>query len=291
MGQEQSIGGGNVPASSKDAGVHRVEGTGQSATSSQPTTKLDQVVAKSSSLNLPQQILPPPRVKDEMPSALQGTLVMHELNRVFHSLLMGVEETPNSRVQSTTLEGTEASGSTDGHGTAGTPGQSDGSNVDGDGRKEEGHAGNNVLPERTSIDDLTRELSEDSRAEQNRWARLGIDEATVSAVLEQCTGGPKMASVLNRQALLLQQIMAAKEKSVRLNAAMEKHGVAAKRTTMALERLDRIHIALSDVQDNLESAVATANILGASHFSHDDEMCSFKNFLRHNPPKYSKSER
>jgi hypothetical protein len=48
-----------------------------------------------------------------------------------------------------------------------------------------------------------------------------------------------------------------------------------------------LRMAAADVQDGLEAGVATANILGASHFAADDELRSFKDYLRHHPPDYA----
>lgn len=285
MGQEQSSEIRPLSASSADGGVQRVHATGRAGSSRDSKDKVDQLLETSSSLQLPQKLLPPPPVKDDVPSALQGAQVMHELNRVLGGLILGIEQSPSTRADSTTREPTQRPDHADGRTT--TEGEAESSGVVGEGYdgEEDGELGdNNLQRRRSSIDEFSKVSEEDTRAEQDRWARLGIDQAAVNAMLEECTGGLKMSRVLDRQALLMQQILAAKEKSVRLKTAMDKNSEDARRTTKALERLDRIHVALADVQENLESAVATANILGASHFAHDDEMCSFKNFLRHNPP-------
>lgn len=280
MGQEQSSHIRSVLGSKADDGVQRVHGTGREGGPQRTKERADELLETSSSLRLPQKLLPPPPVKDDMPSALQGAQVMHELNRVLGGLLLGVEESPSSNVESAAREQAQTSDSGE---TGQTP---DGAEGTGGSAKNEEVDEKSLQRRVSSIDEFSKESEEDTRAEQDRWARLGIDQAAVNAMLEECTGGAKMSRVLDRQALLMQQIVAAKEKSVRLKTAMDKNGEDARRTTMALERLDRIHVALADVQENLESAVATANILGASHFAHDDEMCSFKNFLRHNPPNF-----
>lgn len=285
MGQEQSSEIRPLASSSADGGVQRVHGTGRASRSGEAKDKIDQLLETSGSLQLPQNLLPPPPVKDDVPSALQGAQVMHELNRVLGGLILGIEESPTTRADSATQELAQRPDPTDGRTTTDVAAESSGVVGEGHDGEEDGELGdNNLERRRSSIDEFSKVSEKDARAEQDRWARLGIDQAAVNAMLEECTGGVKMSRVLDRQALLMQQILAAKEKSVRLKMAMDKNSEDARRTTRALERLDRIHVALADVQENLESAVATANILGASHFAHDDEMCSFKNFLRHNPP-------
>lgn len=261
-----------------------MHGTGQGISSQRTKDNVDVIVEKSKSLSLPQKILPPPPVKDDMPSTLQGAQVMHELNRVLGGLILGVEEGPGSNAETSVGE-PAADSRKNPHLSEGVERSVDVRTKD-DTAQEIETEEKSLQSSMSSIDEFSSESVEDTRAEQDRWARLGIDQAAVNAMLEECTGGAKMPRVLDRQALLMQQILAAKEKAVRLKIAMDKNGEDARRTTMALERLDRIHIALADVQENLESAVATANILGASHFAHDDEMCSFKNFLRHNPPNF-----
>lgn len=50
-----------------------------------------------------------------------------------------------------------------------------------------------------------------------------------------------------------------------------------------LNKAERLSLAVGDVQDLLERSIATANILGVSHFAEDKELCSFRAFLLHNP--------
>lgn len=281
MGQEQSSDA--QPAVGTEGGVQLVQGTGAALSGPREKDAADKLVETSRSLRLPQQILPPPPVKDDVSSALQGAQVMHDLRSALGGLFLGIEESPGLRNVglSRSQVGESRQNKSDEVGNAGYE--------KGEGTSAE--AGENVVEEidmlqrkTSTIDEFSQVSEEDVRAEQERWARLGLNEESVNAMLEACTGGIKMAAVLDQQEILMSMILALKEKSIRLRLAMDKNGEEAKRTTQVLERLDRLHVTLADVQEGLESAVATANILGASHFSHDDEMCSFKNFLRYNPP-------
>lgn len=279
MGQEQSSNSlqpsaGGLPSQSGDGGVHLVRESGAGLSTRVPKDKVDQLLERSKSQEVPQQLLPPPPVRDDVSSALQGAQMMHELKSVLSVLLRGIEESPTAQTDSLP-QARPSSSSGD---------QDISARVDGEQAGADQELGAELNSRASSIDEFSSLTDVDTRIEQDCWARLGIDQASVNAMLEQCTGGAFLAAILDRQSGLMEMIVAVKEKSVRLRKAMDRNSEEARRTTRALEKLDRINVALADVQENLESAVATANILGASHFAHDDEMCSFKNFLRHNPP-------
>lgn len=283
MGQEQSVDTLlNSPSSStsRDGGVHRVHGTGTSLDGSRRTKDaVDKLVEKSEKLRVPQQILPPPPVKDDMSSALQGAQVMHELRSALGGLLGGIEESETLKKVGLSMGGEvgdKAREAVD----EGVKGK-EGGQGDDVGEDEEG----GLKRRMSSIEEFAEISERDTRAEQDMWARLGMDEKAVTEMLEQCTGGEKMEAALEQQERLMSIITALKDKAGSMRASLDRNGDEAKRMTTVVERLDRIHVTLADVQEGLESAVATANILGAAHFAHDDEMCSFKNFLRHNPPK------
>lgn len=283
MGQEQSSA--TLPTVDTEGGVQLVQGTGAALSGPREKDAVDKLVETSRSLRLPQQILPPPPVRDDVPSALQGAQVMHDLRSALGGLFLGIEESPALR-----MVGLSSSQAADvrqgkGEGASSTEGRKYEDMRAGPGENAEDE-GNKLQRKASSIDEFSQISEEDIRAEQERWARLGMDEESVNAMLEACTGGTKMAGVLDKQEILMSMILALKDKSIRLRLAMDKNGEEAKRTTQVLERLDRLNVTLADVQEGLESAVATANILGASHFAHDDEMCSFKNYLRHNPPNW-----
>lgn len=241
-------------------------------------SQVDELLVKASQLPLPQQLLPPPPVRDDMASALQGAQVMHDLRTALGGILLTIEENAVTKPEEEKPNdaGTRSDESSDNQAMTTAD----------DGKQMEDIVGD-LERNATSIDDFSVQTQKDAHTEQQRWARLGIDFEALNAVIEQCTGGKQLTHVLDKQTMLLQLIEQVEQKSIRLKLALDKNGEQARRTTRALEKLDRIHVALSDVQDTLESAVATANILGASHFAHDDEMCSFKNFLKHNPPNFS----
>lgn len=278
MGQDQSTQGQQgFDVAATSSGVQLVQGSGQAVRPRVTAqNELDGLLEKSKALPLPQPLLPPPPVKDDMSSALQGAQMMHELRTVLGGLLLGMEDNYASSVIPESA----------------TPSTNDGDAIKAE--KEEGQGNSNGVEaivgnlERrpASINEFSESSPTNIRAEQEKWGRLGIDFEALNAVIEQCTGGKNLTVTLARQEELQKQIILVREQSVRLRDAMDANSEQAKRTTMALERLDRIHVSLSGVQDSLESAVATANILGASHFAHDDEMCSFKSFLKHNPPRF-----
>lgn len=283
MGQEQSsnprqtVGGGaGASSNAVDDGVQRVHGSGAALVPGDKKDVIDQLVDSSNALSLPQPLLPPPAVKDDISSALQGTQMMHELRNALDGLWhsteesLGVHTNVTPQPEETTLA---QSGETPAGQSAGT-----------EGGVSDRAIGTSQDAVASHIDEITKLAAIDPRAEQEQWARLGIDQASIHAMLEECSGGSMLNSILDRQSALMKLISAAKENSIRLNTAMDRNSGEARRTTNALEKLDRINVALADIQENLESAVATANILGASHFAHDEEMCSFKNFLKHNPP-------
>lgn len=282
MGQEQSsnarqLGAGEAGTHNDDGGVQRVHGSGAALAGGDKKDAVDELMEKSSALSLPQQLLPPPPVKDDMSSALQGAQMMHELRSALGGLLLGIEESRGLRTN-TLSDPTQGRQSE-------TEGTLEVQSVEAEAKVADPEMGGDHDKRVSHIDEFAKLAEVDPRAEQERWARLGIDQASVHAIFEECSGGTFMTSILDKQSALNQLITVVKEKSTRLRKAMDRNSEEARRTTNALEKLDRIHVALADIQENLESAVATANILGASHFAHDDEMCSFKNFLRHNPPK------
>ena len=279
MGQEQSnFVREHLPSVASSTGVTYVRGSGSSVRSkrNESRTEVKELARRASQFALPHQLLPPPPVRDDMTSALQGAQMIHDLRTALGGFFSGLDESIGARsVDNASKDDPESTDrSNDSDAIASLK----------DEKKVDEIVG--TLERRaSSIDEFSFEQHRDTRAEQERWARLGIDFEALDAVIEQCTGGKPMSNVLDKQTELLVLIELVKEKSVQLRETLEKNREEARRTTRALDRLDRIHVALSDVQDTLESAVATANILGASHFAHDEEMCSFKSFLKHNPPR------
>lgn len=284
MGQDQSLesrGSGSIQRPT-DA-VTYVEGTGTAVATKPEKGPVDKLLEKSAALPLPQQLLPPPEVKDDFSSALQGAQVMHDLRSAFEGLLMGIEESPSVRSRQ---KAPQPQGDQENTEQEATTEEAKTEDAKEDEKEEKVSQIVGGLKRRaSSIDNFSLGRVDDTRAEQEKWARLGLDEEAIRAVIDECTGGQPFAAALARQKQIMDRIILTKEKSIRLRTAMNQNKEDAMKTTLALERLDRIHVSLSDVQETLESAVATANILGASHFAHDDEMCSFKNFLKHNPPR------
>lgn len=278
MGQAPSTSGREVPsdvpspASTNNSGVLLVQGTGSQIPGVESNQQIVKLLEHSRAIRLPNPILPPPPVKDDIQSALQGAQVMHDIRSVLGGLL-GTDDTDSTN-RKTTVESSNVEYSLVENVVRTT---------DGD-ESVTGRVGADPKSA-SSIDEFTQISEQDLRTEQDHWMRLGIDANALQAVIEECTGGEPLTKVLRRQEELMNRIEAVKEIGSRLKYAMNTNGEQAKRTTIAAEKLDRIHVTLSGVQDSLESAVATANILGASHFAHDEEMCSFKNFLKRNPPR------
>jgi hypothetical protein len=133
---------------------------------------------------------------------------------------------------------------------------------------------------------LTRPEQSEAGRLQDLWSSLTLDASATSDFMDDASGGEPLRRVLAEQDLLIQMVQSAKQSAERVRAAMDATEKEARRTKMALERLERLRMATAEVQDLLESAAATANIIGASRFSDDDEMRSFRDYLRHNPPDY-----
>lgn len=313
MGNEQSAGGTSQATGASGDGVHLVHGSG-SAVRAHAADSIDPLLEQSAALPLPHQVLPPPVVPDDVSSALQGAQMMHELRSVLGGLMSGSGS--SQFLHSSARAGglvSYGNGPEEGRGTDNGGGseaalvedpsrvetRSDadadaaGRNGGGDSAVEDVTGGVNAdlepIPGIASISDVASASVEDVREEQGRWVRLGIDVNTVEAVVNNMCGGEPMARVLDEQERIFDFIIAVAQRSVRLRRTMDKTEVDAKATTRAVERIERLRVAVADVHDNLEQAVATANILGASHFAHDDEMCSFKNFLKKNPPRVETS--
>lgn len=259
-----------------------MHGTGTSVDGSRRTKDaVDKLLEKSEKLRVPPQILPPPPVKDDMSSALQGAQVMHELKSALGGLLGGIEDSETLKKVGLSVIGEGSDKVRDGEEGGEKEKEKEEAEDNEVGEDEDG-----VLNRRmSSIEEFSGIVEMDTRAEQDMWARLGMDAKAVSEMLEQCTGGEKLEGVLERQESLMQAITALKDKAGRMKASLDRNGDEAKRMSAVVDGLARIQLTLAGVQEGLESAVATANILGAAHFAHSDVMCSFKNFLRHYPPE------
>ncbi|CAN8064566.1 unnamed protein product [Agarophyton chilense] len=274
MGQEQSSetpgGASSIPEGER---IHFVAGTGNRDNERGEAEKL---LERSRSLPIPQPLLPP-APPEGVSSALHGAQMMHELRSRIGDLISSAEEKgflPSSSDNKLhpSRQSTELSAC---------------SNDSADmGRDEIEQIIGKADEKCSSVDEFKPTTEADVRAEQERWARLGLDYEAVKTMMEACTGGKQIKQTIDRQKKIMSLIVTAHDKSIRLKQAMNANNHQARRTTRAIESLDKLNVTLSEVQDSLESAVATANILGASHFAHDEEMCSFKTFLKHNPPAF-----
>lgn len=240
MGQEQSTSGpSSTTAAGQDDGVHLVEGSGSALQSQTEKTEADILLQQSLALPLPQPLLPPPPVEDNISSALQGAQMMHELRTLLGGLLINEEDAASSLNSSIS---------------------------------------SNRHAEKSTKSDMT------TLSQQDTWARFGIDPETLDKVIADCTGGERMGKFVERQNDLLKKMKQIAELSARLKAAVDLKTEQARRTNKAIEKLDRVSMSITDMQETLEEVVATANILGAAHFAEDPEMSSFKTYLKYNPP-------
>lgn len=249
MGQEQSSGGtSSTTAGAQDDGVRLVEGSGSALQQQTEKTEADMLLQQSSALAIPQPLLPPPPVEDNISSALQGAQMMHEIRTLLGGLLVSEQDAPS--LVSSSLH---SNASTNSNAPAGKSANSE--------------------PDTTA-----------TQSEQDTWARFGIDAETLDKVIADCTGGERMRQFVGRQNEILQKMKQIAELAARLKAAVDLKTEQARRTSRAIEKLDRVSMSITEMQETLEEVVATANILGAAHFADDPEMSSFKTFLQRNPP-------
>lgn len=217
-------------------------------------------------LPLPCPILPPPPVKDDVKSALSGAQMIYELRSALENFRSdGSERLSEEHSQETSMEQDPFIHAADGAASASA------------------NISKNVETGQRSNDRLSRNLEQS----QDMWARIVLDECAVKGAIDGLSGGDALRNVLDEQERLASLVMEVKAVAERVQRSMQAAEKEASRTRKALETLERLRMAAADVQDGLEYGVATANILGAAHFAHDDELRSFKDFLRHNPPCYT----
>lgn len=219
-------------------------------------------------LPLPYPVLPPPEVGDDVASALTGSKMIHELRSVFGSM---------GNLMPGTAEVASGAGEV-GSSSAGEVGDSDaaGSGEDMEGRQ----LPKNAAPEK----DAAR--SGDALATQERWARAALDVSAVRRVVDDAGGGKALEEALDEQRRIVAAMRAVRAGADRVLVALAATEKEATKTRRALEQLERLRMSAADVQDGLEAALATANILGASHFAMDDELRSFKDYLKCHPPDF-----
>lgn len=252
------------------------------------------IMKESQQIFAPSPVLPPSPVPDNKASALTGGLVMFELRNMFGGLLG--ELNPSANTSEDFEEGAPEGGENE---------VEPSSRVDGAGvNAERGSAGvddstiasggadqsSSTAPKRPPSRQGTRgaEPAEPLSVsdEQALWAGKRLSSKAIKRALNGCAGGEPLRLAVKEQERLCAQVEVARTGALRVRHAMEATEKEAVRTRKALESLERLRMMLADVQDSLEAELATANILGAAHFPHDDEMRSFKAYLHKHPPLY-----
>lgn len=223
------------------------------------------LLGQSAELPLP-QLLIPPNSEENLSAALHGTQMMHEIRSLLSNLLINTDSFPSS----TSLSATQDSDSL------------------GINRNRSVQPSQSRLPQEPansrSLVSSGQVVERSPLSETRSPTTMRAD--VIDKVINECTGGAHMKKIVDTQKRLLSQIRHVADLVSRLESSVATNIDSAKKASKATDKLDRLSMSISDVLDSLENVVATANILGASHFSHDEEMCSFKNFLKCNPPKY-----
>lgn len=303
MGQEQSL----LGSGTGESGLQSAQHDGFRIVSSAANTgggdvASDPAVRAVNALPLPYPVLPPPPVRDDVTSALSGAQMIHELRSAFGSMLppsvVGTMESQGNAAEAAneataagatdladdTLPSSRASVSDATSNTGALPGSDDQTDV----RASGGASTLETHPVADAAAHGASGGSDEAAAlrTQQRWARAMLDLSAVAKAVDEAGGGDALVEVLATQEYLLQRMRDARATAERVQMAMAATEKEASRTRKALESLERLRMAAADVQDGLEAGVATANILGASHFADDDEMRSFKDYLLAHPPDY-----
>lgn len=260
-----------IGSSTNDPGVRvvqRIEETCRPEDSESAEAK--QLLEKSKRLPLPQPLLPA-QPEDSLTAALHGAQMIQEIRTLFGNLLATAEQAKPSflgiidssddheqKIQPPRPQSAQASSS-----TQTLPGGGD------DDRESNTQTAQSPT---TATSTTARDP-------------ISLHADAIEKVIAECTGGKRMNKVVDAQKHLIAHIHQVAELATRLETAVALNVESAKNTTRAMEKLDRLSMSVADVHDSLENIVATANILGASHFADNEEMRSFKDFLKHNPPK------
>lgn len=262
MGQEQST---NAPIDATgtrdraNRGIQVVEGSGTAVSDETQGNEVGQLLEQSSTTPVPQPLLPPSTIEDTVTSALQGAKMMHELKSLLGGFLLSPDEGPPIIPGGPASEGRNRTTDEPEH------------------EKREERNGSQSVISSTAMDKRREE-------EQDAWAQVGVDALALDKIISGCTGGERMSNLVARQAGILEKIKLIGTMTARLKSAIDKNAEQARKTTKAMEVLDRLSMSVSDLHESLEQAVATANILGVAHFAEVNDMCSFKAFLKQNPP-------
>lgn len=104
-------------------------------------------------------------------------------------------------------------------------------------------------------------------------------------LIRECTGGEAMDEFVARQVQLIERIVKLNGTALRIKTDVDANREQARQIVKVVEQLERLSLTLADIHDQLEQVVANSNTVGAAHFADDDQMSSFSNYLRHNPPE------
>lgn len=249
MGQEQSLSSAGEAASARPLDNFRV--VHAAADPSLSDLANEPLIRAVNALPVPLPVLPPSPVRDDAPSALAGANMLHGLRAALGTmhigaLLPGVSATAVAAASASASESEPADPEAEAEAEAPPP------------------------PPST----------------QEGWSRAAMDLGAVAHATAAAAGGGAMEDVLARQEELAHAVARAQEAAERLRLCMEATEKETVRTRGVLQRIERLRMAAADVQDGLEAGVATANILGASHFATDPELRSFKDYLRCHPVEY-----
>lgn len=270
-------------------GIHLVQGSGTALHRNETSIEADEILARSNKLPIPQPLLPRPDVDDTITSGLQGTKMIQELKTLFDGFAVTVDETSTSlsnqlvRISSSTplplIDQLASSFTTSASTTASASASESTAN-----------ATDNSNCKDTYLDQEAKAEAEESERKKKEkdtqvLKLIGIDPMIIQNVLNGCTGGERMSKLIEQQKIIVRRISEMSTLATRLKSAAQLNTEQARQTTRAIEILDRLSLSISDLSDSLEQVVATSNILGAAHFAEDDEMCSFKNYLKHKPPQ------
>lgn len=247
MGQEQSLSSAAAAAAERAPENFRV--VNAAADPSLTDLSNEPLMRAVNALPMPLPVLPPSPVRDDAPSALAGANMLHGLRAALGTMHMGALLPGGGPSASAPVPASEPADTADTAVEAAVPAP---------------------VP----------------NASQEGWARAAIDVGAVAHATAAAAGGGALEAVLARQDGLADAVARAAEAAERVRFCMEAMEKESARTRAALQRLERLRMAAADVQDGLEAGVATANILGASHFASDPELRSFKDYLRCHPIQY-----
>lgn len=111
----------------------------------------------------------------------------------------------------------------------------------------------------------------------------GKNEAGFDRIIAGCTGAETVDKVLRQQEKLVERIVRISSLAKTAKYAVAQQAEQAAKVESVVESLDRFALTLADIHDHLETVIESADKVGAEYFEEDDEMSSFRSYLRHNP--------